>query len=376
MTSIFSLLTPFNGRRTDDWTDDLKKETSGEISKKAREDANKAIEEASKSPQTLVQMIKEMQELVKDGNDLDTRLLDIQNLVEKANIPSKREAKTHREAYEELLWDSRSISGSGKASADDFRGDMIDLIMMDDVSFSEKIAELKNWNSITLAKGSVAFKQPEEFEKFVDALRAYGVKVEKEIQNKDSEAKKRLLDLTSQIDSANTEIESISVDVVTPIVAYLKLGAGAFAGVISGSPISAFSALLKAVADGVPELMKFDAQLKAAQAKRQALYSKIDKLKAQVRALENDQVRIGDASTVPSSIIDICAGITKFAGRMTKATNAFSQLSAEQDKIRSFLEKQTPVTDPLFVSQVNMLKEVLGVSIKLLDIYAKAPLSN
>lgn len=79
----------------DDWIDDLKEKTEGKISDESRKNANKALEEASKK--SLSESIKEIRALVKEGNDLDTRLFDIARLAEKANLSSKAEAKQIRD---------------------------------------------------------------------------------------------------------------------------------------------------------------------------------------------------------------------------------------------------------------------------------------
>ena len=68
MPSIFTAL----GRSFDfqlevnDWTDELKNETSGGISDESLQNANRFIRKTTREPQSVDQMVKETQQLVED----------------------------------------------------------------------------------------------------------------------------------------------------------------------------------------------------------------------------------------------------------------------------------------------------------------------
>ncbi|KAI0073970.1 hypothetical protein K474DRAFT_119710 [Panus rudis PR-1116 ss-1] len=394
-----------------DFYKELEEATSKPISDKSLEKANESLQKASQ--QTLTDSIKEIQQLVYDGNAIDTRLLSAAHLIEKADISSKDKATQLREAYVQLLWNSRSIAGSAKGAADDFAGDMLDLISMEDISNNEKITELKRWNDLTLLKGKDAIEQPKHFQELVTKLRAYADQAEKEIGNKDTEAKKKLSQLLTEIDAINKKIESLVTNVVTPIVKFLKLGAGVFGSLLNGSPEAAFKALvgvlsvchadnanhilfqLGAIKEGVAELQQFGKRLSDTDEQRRGTLSELsffgmrelthispelnakrDALQKKVAALEAEQSKLGDASTVPASLRNIADDIDDFSKRMTKFTDIFSQLSQEQQEIQEFLKKNTPLTDPIFKSKIQLVKELLLVDSKILDIYNKAPTSN
>ncbi|KAI0072343.1 hypothetical protein K474DRAFT_1667939 [Panus rudis PR-1116 ss-1] len=358
----------------EDFYKELEEATSKPISDESLENANKALKEASQK--TLTDSIKEIQDLVSDGNDIDSRLLSAAHLIERADLPSKDEANQLRQAYVQLLWSSRSIAGSAKGAADDFAGDMLDLIMMPDVSNDEKISELVRWNNLTLLKGKDAIQQPKNFKEFVDKLRSYAAKVEKEIGDKDSDAKKKLEKLLKDIDALTQKIDSLVTNVVTPIVKFLKLAGGVFASLLSGSPQAAFTALLTAIKSGVTELQQFDKQLSDADQQRRELTAQRDKLQEQVSELEAEQERLGDASTVPATLRNIADDTVAFADRMTTFTDTFTKLSVDQQEIQDSLKQNVPVDDPMFVSHVSLLKENLAIVAKILDIYNKAPTSN
>ena len=99
MASIFAAL----GRsfrfqlEVNDWTDELKNEMSGGISDESLQNASRFIGQAVRAPQYTDQMVKEMQRLVEDCNNLGTRFLDVQRLVEKAALSSKDKAQELRE---------------------------------------------------------------------------------------------------------------------------------------------------------------------------------------------------------------------------------------------------------------------------------------
>jgi len=365
-------------KSTDDdqkFYDDLNKATSGKIPDGELTKANKALEDNSKSPQTVSQMIKGINALVAEGNLLDTRLLDVQHVVAKADLPSKLVAKTYRDAYTKLLWASRGIATSGKGAADDFAGDMMELIQDPEVPASEKITELKNWNTLTLSKGEAAINQPGHFKKFVTDLLAFGIRLEKEITTEDTTAKKEIAALVAEIARVNKEIEEIMDKVAAPIAKYLQLSQGVFKNLMSGSPEAALSALTAAIS-GVEEFLKFKDQLDAADKKRQKLEKERDGYNAQLRELEDKQAVLGDASTTPESIKSIGDEIKSFATKMTTFTDIFTQLSQEQAEIQKLLKEGKPVTDPVFASKLKLLKELLAVNSRVLGIYGSAPLSS
>ncbi len=70
---------------------------SKHISDSSLKAVQNALEEAMQSPANIDEMLKEVRALVIEGNSLDSRLLDCQTLVEKANIPSKANAKILRD---------------------------------------------------------------------------------------------------------------------------------------------------------------------------------------------------------------------------------------------------------------------------------------
>ncbi|THH31267.1 hypothetical protein EUX98_g2921 [Antrodiella citrinella] len=337
----------------EDWMIDLKEKTEGEISEKSRKDANKALESASKT--TLAQSMKEIQNLVKEGNELSSRLFDVQHLTEKVNLPSKGEAKNVRDGCVDLLWNSRAIATTAKSGADDFRGDMLGIIMDPDTGMSneEKMAELISWRETIGNKGAAATAQPGEFAKLRTRVKEYADRVEREIDDKESEAKARMDKLNAELEETTIEIDSLTVNVISPILKYLKLAGGAFAGVLSGSPSTALAALLTAVKEGVPELQQFSADLEATQKKRQSLEAKKTRIRGQIRALEGEQLTLGDASTIPTSLRDIADRIRDFSTRLTTFTNTFAQI---------------------FASTVAMIKEVLAVSSSILNVYASSSL--
>ncbi|KAH8105135.1 hypothetical protein BXZ70DRAFT_506321 [Cristinia sonorae] len=252
---------------------------------------------------------------------------------------------------------------------------MLELLKVDDVTFEDKIAELTNWNEATQTTRIAAVKQRAAFTAYVETLQAYAERVEKEIRDMDSDIRRSLLDLKLQVESTNAEIEFITANVMEPITTYLKLDEGSFAGLLNSSPVAAFAALVQAVSVGVPELAKFDIHLKEAKAKHLALYCKIDAFNAQIRATETTQLYVMEAFTAPVLIQSICVGVSDFSTKMTKAINAFDQLSYDQGRIQQLM-RETPVDDPLFVSHVTMLNEVLGLTSALLDLYNKAPALN
>ncbi|KAI0073917.1 hypothetical protein K474DRAFT_127820 [Panus rudis PR-1116 ss-1] len=358
----------------DDFYQQLQEATSKPISDESLEAAQKALQESSN--QTLVDSIKEIQQLVSDGNALDTRLLSAYHLIQKANLSSASKMNDLRDAYVKLLWDSRGIAGSAKGAADDFGGDMLDLIRMEDVSASDKILELESWKKLTLAKGQAAIDQPQQFQNFDTQLRAYADEAEQEIGDQQSEAKEQLEKFRAQIKDLDQQIESIVVNVVTPIVEFLKIGAGAFGSILTGSPLSAFTALLKAIASGVVELKRFEKELKEADEKRRELMAQRDAVQEQVRQLEVQQEKLGDASTVPPSLRSIADAIDDFSKRMTPFTNIFTQLINEANDIIGFLKNDTPLSDPIFSSKLDLVKGLVDVDSRILHIYSSAPTSN
>ncbi|KAH8105142.1 hypothetical protein BXZ70DRAFT_506567 [Cristinia sonorae] len=370
MTSYFKSTSSAALSHDDDWIDDLKEKTEGKISDESRKNANKALEEASKK--SLSESIKEIQALVKEGNDLDTRLFDIARLAEKAKLSSKAEAKEIRDRFIDLLWNSRSIASTAQGAADDFRGDMLELILMDDISADEKKAALIEYITTVQGKGQAAAAQPGRFKDFTEKLRDYANRVEKEIGDEENEAKAKLDKLKADLEEVTVELHSLTVNVVGPIVKYLKLAGGAFAGVLSGSPAVAFAAIFKAVKEGIPELQQFSANLEATQAKRKVLIAKQDKINTSIRELEGQQVLLGDASTIPSSLRSISEGITNFAGRMTTFTDSFSQVEAEAEQFRKFIEDGVAVSDPVFQSAVGLVKELFRLNSAILKTYASA----
>ncbi|KAI0072348.1 hypothetical protein K474DRAFT_1667950 [Panus rudis PR-1116 ss-1] len=357
-----------------DFYQQLENATSKPISEASLENANKAL--ASAASKTLIDSIKEIQQLVFDGNDIGARLLTAAHLIEKAQIASKDQAQDLRTTFIDLLWKSRSIAGDAKGAADDFGGDMMDMIMSKDVSNEDKINELNNMDQITIANGKDAANQPKNFQAFTAKLRAYADQVELEIGNKDSQAKQKLAGLVSSINDIDTQLKSLVTNVVTPIAKFLELGKGVFASVISGSPEAAFTALLTAVKSGVAELQQFDAQLNAAEQKRRALKAQREDLQKQVAALESDQANLGDASAVPASMRSIASDTDDFATRMSTFTDTFTKLSADQKEIQDFLKKNVAVDDPIFASHVSLLKQNLGIVSAILGIYSNAPTSN
>lgn len=78
---------------------------------------------------------------------------------------------------------------------------------------------------------------------------------------------------------------------------------------------------------GVPELLQFSAHLEETQVQRKELIKEQDKINTDIRELEAQQVLLGDASTIPSSLRGIATANKSFAVRMTRFTNSFSQVS-------------------------------------------------
>ncbi|KAI0074248.1 hypothetical protein K474DRAFT_1709995 [Panus rudis PR-1116 ss-1] len=356
----------------------LKETMSMPISDRSLENATKALRDALQT--TLTDSMKEIHQTACS--------------IERTNLPSKSEVMQLRQAYVDLLWKSRSIAGLAKSAANDFAGDMLDLIMMPEVSSSDKISELVRWNNRIVANGKDAIAQPKQFQALVLKIHAYADKIKIEVGNKSSEASTKLKNLRKDIASNNTKSDRyptsyaprpFSVSTVwlrvtflevTPIAANLKVKSGGFIGILSASPQAAFTAILTAVKLGVPELRGFNSQLNNVDTQRREFAAWRDALQQQVNSLEADQAKLGDASIIPSVLRDIADNIDDFAKRMTAFTDVFTPLSLDQGEIQQILQQNIPLTDPAFKDHVDVSKRTLAILSKNLDIYSKAPTTN
>ncbi|KAI0070858.1 hypothetical protein K474DRAFT_1679827 [Panus rudis PR-1116 ss-1] len=335
--------------------------------------ATKALRDALQT--TLTDSMKEIHQLVYDGNAIDSRFVRTARLIERTNLPFKSEAMQLRQVYVDLLWKSRSIAGLAKSAANDFAGDMLDLIMMPEVSSSDKISELVRWNNRIVANGKDAIAQPKQFQALVLKIHAYADKIKIEVGNKSSEASTKLENLRKDIASNITKSDStvwlrVTFLEVTPIAANLKVKSGGFIGILSASPQAAFTAILTAVKSGVPELRGFNSQLNNVDTQRREFAARRDALQQQANSLEADQAKLGDASIIPSVLHDIADNIEDFAKRMTTFTDVFTSLSLDQEDIQQILQQNISLTNPAFKDHVDMSKRTLAILSKNLDIYS------
>ncbi|KAI0080797.1 hypothetical protein K474DRAFT_1657283 [Panus rudis PR-1116 ss-1] len=297
--------------------------------------------------------------------------------MQKASLPSAGKATDLRNAYAQLLWDSRRIATDAKSVVDDFKNTMLPLISRQDVSNADKIAELEAWIKFTTSKGQAAAAQPKQFKDFTTQLRAFADQAEQEIGDKQSEAQAQLDSYRATIAHIDQQINDLFVNVVEPILAYLGIAGGSWQGIATGgSPLFAFLALLKGIAQGYYEFRQFEVALRNVDQKRRELLAQRDELVQKVIALEKQQDLLGDASTVPSTFRSLADEIANFADRMTTFTNTSPQYVKDAQDVETFIKNGIPVSDAVFASKLQFIKDTAGVDSKLLDIYASAPLSD
>ncbi|KAK0189708.1 hypothetical protein F5146DRAFT_1052192 [Armillaria mellea] len=350
----------------------LAESTSHDLNSEELAKAQSALAKAADNPNNSARTIKEINALIKEGVDLDTRLQEIHSLVVKAGLSSEYKAKQLRDVYIDLLWKSREIAGKALGAVKEFQGDILDLLVDPDETPQSKMTDLTaTWNVIK-SKGAEAQKQPHEFNGLLKLLSEYSKKVQEEIAAEESKEKAQIQAVHKEVVELEAAIEELQNSVVNPLSKMLKLTKGVFKGLLSGSPTTAFDDLIEAAVNGISELGKYKDILKKKSEERFALQHKLEAKRDTLHDLEKQQAIIGNTSIVPGLVASIHDDIAAFAKRLTTFTGVFDQLQDEYDGFVLLLKSNTPVTDPAFKSRVQLMKSLAPRIVAALELYSKA----
>ncbi|KAL4254196.1 hypothetical protein ABKN59_004594 [Abortiporus biennis] len=316
-----------------------------------------------------------MQSLVDGGNSLDSRMRGIQSLLQKSGSRHQQQAKELRERFLNLIQSSRRIAGVAKAAADDFREDMIMLILDQDTPVSEKTEELSNWNKIIQTKSQAAEKQPEEFKKLVGDLKNFSEVLSKEAADNDVALDRNIAELDARIRDIDDSIDRLIMNDVVPISQYIVgLVGRPFGYLISRIMRFPFAVLnyLRAIISKRPGMDQVTERIDQVEDKQQALNKERERLVAEHRALEKEKLEAGDASVIPQTVKTIAADIEAFASQLNAFTNIFTHLSQCQESIQSLLKEGLEVSDPKFKSQIQVIQEMLSSDSVSLGVFANS----
>ncbi|KAK0216030.1 hypothetical protein IW262DRAFT_1397502 [Armillaria fumosa] len=368
----------------------LAESTSRDLNSEELANAQSALAKAADNPNNSGRTVKEINSLIREGVDLDSRLQEIHNLVVKAGLSSEDKAKQLRDVYIGLLWRSREVAGKALGAVKEFKGDMLELLMDPDETPQSKITDLtETWNVIK-TKGVEAQKQPHEFNSLLKSLSEYSKTVQQEISAEESKEKVQIQAVHKEVTKLEVAIEELQNGVVNPLSKMLKLTKGVFKGLLSGSPMTTFDDLIEAAVNGISELGKYKDILKKKSEERfgekmyhfqcadspyrgrVALQHKLEAKRETLHDLEKQQAIVGNTTIVPGLVAGIRDDIAVFAKRLTTFTGVFDQLQDEYDGFVLLLKSNTPVTDPAFKSRVQLMKSLAPRIVSALELYSKA----
>lgn len=316
--------------------DKIKEVTSGQIKPEEQRKVNASIKKNVESTKSLAELLTEVNTLIEDRDRPRTRLQRVQYISNNQNLDTKLRADDCILKFDRLMSAARSIAGDGKASIEDLE-ETFPAMMADSKDPKEAISTIESIKQGVKSTKLVETLK-EDFNKLGEQIESYISAVQQEIKDKTSAQAEKLAKLVKELKEINVQIDEINVNVMKPLMEFLKLGTGSFKDVAEGTPVVAYTALLTSVSSGLEKLVSFKEELDAADKKRKRLEDERKAKQREIEAVEVAQGKTSDTTFIPECLRSVHTDLKDLSPRIAGFLNINVELPRDLDALVESLE--------------------------------------
>jgi len=316
--------------------DRIKQVTSSPLKPEEERKINKAVEENTRK--SVVVFLNEVKTLKADRQRPVERLQRVQHISEVAKLPTAIVAEDSVRKYRKLLEDALAAASRGSAAIDELTETLPAVLKHKEYNVPTKAIEAIKSIREGIAPDAKVDKLLADFEKLSNDVKDYALRVDAEIKEKKTKQAEDLAKLVKEVNEINSQIDAIDVNVMEPLMEFLKLGTGSFKNISTGTPAVAFTALLTSVGSGLEKLVDFKAELDRKDAKRKRLEEQRKEKKLDIEKLENEQSKTEDTTFIPECLRSVYTDIAELGPRISGFLNVKKELPRDLDALVALLK--------------------------------------